>query len=65
MVTEREVVAGDGTVVAVSPASVCVHGDTPGAAAIAARVRSALESAGVAVRAFAPPPSTGEVRRVF
>ncbi len=33
--------------------SVCVHSDTPGAAALAARVRSALEQAGVELRPFA------------
>jgi UPF0271 protein len=32
--------------------SICVHGDTPGAAGVARRVRDALESAGVDVRAF-------------
>jgi UPF0271 protein len=57
MVTEREVTAADGTVVRVEPGSVCVHGDTPGAAGIARRVRQELEAAGVEVRAFAPPPT--------
>jgi UPF0271 protein len=33
--------------------SLCVHGDTPGAAALAARVRDALTDAGVAVEPFA------------
>jgi UPF0271 protein len=33
--------------------SVCVHGDTPGAVAIAAAVRAALEGAGYALRPFA------------
>jgi len=33
--------------------SVCVHGDTPGAVAMARAVRAALESAGVEVGAFA------------
>jgi UPF0271 protein len=32
--------------------SICVHGDTPGAAGVARRVREALVSAGVDVRAF-------------
>ncbi|MFF3496203.1 LamB/YcsF family protein [Streptomyces sp. NPDC002795] len=44
--------AVDGTQVAVAARSLCVHGDTPGAAAIAARVRVALEAAGVKVGAF-------------
>ncbi|MFG3155934.1 LamB/YcsF family protein [Streptomyces sp. NPDC048219] len=45
--------AVDGTTVAVAARSLCVHGDTPGAARIAARVREALEAAGVGVGAFA------------
>ncbi|MET8569529.1 5-oxoprolinase subunit PxpA [Streptomyces sp. NPDC004783] len=45
--------AVDGTTVAVAARSLCVHGDTPGAAGIAARVREALEAAGVGVGAFA------------
>jgi UPF0271 protein len=45
--------AVDGTSVAVAARSLCVHGDTPGAARIAARVRQALEAAGVGVGAFA------------
>ncbi|MFC7813959.1 LamB/YcsF family protein [Streptomyces sp. NPDC057367] len=45
--------AVDGTTVEVAPRSLCVHGDTPGAARIAARVRQELESAGVAIGTFA------------
>ena len=56
MVTESELSTVTGRTLAISPASVCVHGDTPGAAAIARRVRGALEGAGVSVRPFAPPP---------
>jgi UPF0271 protein len=33
--------------------SVCVHGDTPGAAEIARRIRQTAEAAGVAVRPLA------------
>jgi UPF0271 protein len=36
----------------VQPASICVHGDTPGAVEIARRVRGALEGAGVTLRPF-------------
>ncbi|NEC73260.1 LamB/YcsF family protein, partial [Streptomyces rochei] len=43
----------DGTTVEVAPRSLCVHGDTPNAARIAARVREALETSGVAIGAFA------------
>ncbi|MGW1911654.1 LamB/YcsF family protein [Streptomyces sp. NPDC002076] len=44
--------AVDGTTVVVTARSLCVHGDTPGAARIAARVRTALEAAGIEVGAF-------------
>ena len=44
----------DGTEVAVSARSICVHGDTPGAVAMAVAVRKALAEAGVEIRAFAP-----------
>ncbi len=42
----------DGGSITVQAESICVHGDTPGAVEIARAVRSALESAGVAVRPF-------------
>jgi UPF0271 protein len=52
MVRERAVVAEDGTHVPLQVDTLCVHGDTPGAARLAARVRSALNDAGVEVGAF-------------
>jgi UPF0271 protein len=52
LVTAGEIVAEDGTVVPVIAESICVHGDTPGAVAIAQVVRTAIETAGVAVRPF-------------
>jgi UPF0271 protein len=42
MATSREVVAVDGTVVPCEVASICLHGDTPGAVDLARRVRAAL-----------------------
>ncbi len=48
------VLAADGRRVRLAVDSICVHGDTPGAAALAAAVRRSLERAGVAVTAFAP-----------
>jgi UPF0271 protein len=42
-----------GQSVEVRARSLCLHGDTPGAAGLAHRVRGALESAGVRVEAFA------------
>jgi UPF0271 protein len=44
----------DGTEVAVSARSICVHGDTPGAVAMAVALRKALADAGVEIRSFAP-----------
>jgi UPF0271 protein len=46
----------DGDDVAVAAESVCVHGDSPGAVAMAAAVRAALEDAGVELRPFAAQP---------
>ncbi|MGW2442493.1 LamB/YcsF family protein, partial [Streptomyces goshikiensis] len=44
----------DGTApVPVAARSLCLHGDTPGAAGLALRVREALRTAGVRVEAFA------------
>ncbi len=53
LVTEGVVTAVDGTDVAVEAESVCLHGDTPGAVAMAERVRAVLDAAGVVVRPFA------------
>ncbi|MGH8868653.1 MAG: LamB/YcsF family protein [Actinomycetes bacterium] len=52
MVTERQVVAHDGTEVELSARSVCLHGDTDGAVALARAVRKALDACGVEVRPF-------------
>ena len=46
-----ELVAADGSIIATKAQSLCIHGDTPGAVAIARRVRAALQNAGVEVRA--------------
>lgn len=46
------VVAADGSSVPVRAASVCLHGDTPDAVALARAVRAALEQAGVTLAAF-------------
>lgn len=47
------VTAVDGTRVAVTARSLCLHGDTPGAADLARRVRDSLDDAGIHVEAFA------------
>jgi UPF0271 protein len=49
MITEHQVQALDGAVVHLEADTICVHGDTPGAAMLAARIREALEAAGVEV----------------
>src|SRR6185312_10826543 len=43
---------GSGATLDVRADSVCVHGDTPDAVHLARRVRTALEAAGVVVRAW-------------
>jgi UPF0271 protein len=52
MVKERTVVATDGSAVALEAETICVHGDTPGSDALAARIRAGLEAAGVTVKAI-------------
>jgi UPF0271 protein len=55
MAVEQEVVAVDGSVVPVSVATLCVHGDTPSAVELAQAVRSALSAAGVDLASFTTP----------
>jgi len=47
------VVASDGSRVSVRPDTICLHGDTPGAAGIARRVREALAAEGITVAPMA------------
>lgn len=42
----------DGSIIRVEAHSICVHGDSPGAVAIAAAVRQKLETAGITIRSF-------------
>ncbi|HXN00308.1 MAG TPA: 5-oxoprolinase subunit PxpA [Candidatus Dormibacteraeota bacterium] len=49
LVTDGEIFASDGSRVAVSFGTLCVHGDTPGAVALARRVRQELDALGVSV----------------
>ncbi len=53
LATEGTIVAIDGSVIPMDAESICVHGDTAGAVAMAAAVRAGLESAGVAIKSFA------------
>jgi 5-oxoprolinase (ATP-hydrolysing) subunit A len=52
----RAIEAIDGSPVTLDATTLCVHSDSPGAAAIARRVRGALESAGVTLSPFAGTP---------
>ena len=52
MVTKHQVRAIDGTLIDVHADSICVHGDTAGAAATARAIRKALDDAGVDVTSF-------------
>ena len=52
MATGRAIRDHAGGSFVVEAASICVHGDTPGAVEIARRVRGALEGAGVSLRPF-------------
>ena len=49
LAVDGEVVAVDGEVISLHARSLCVHGDTPGAVALATAAREALEAAGVGV----------------
>ena len=53
MATERRIMAIDGTILNVRAESICVHGDSPGAVAMATAVKSALSDAGVSIASFA------------
>lgn len=53
MATESAVRAVDGSILKIRTESICVHGDSPGAVAMAAAVKSALSGAGVSLAAFA------------
>jgi 5-oxoprolinase (ATP-hydrolysing) subunit A len=55
MVTERSVVAIDGSVVPLEADTICVHGDTPGSDVLAAQIRAGFERAGVTVKAIGTP----------
>jgi 5-oxoprolinase (ATP-hydrolysing) subunit A len=52
MVSSGLLTAVDGTQIAVSVESICVHGDSPGAVQIATAVRDRLEAAGIDIKAF-------------
>jgi UPF0271 protein len=49
MVTRGTVLAIDGAELRVSPDTICIHGDTPGAGARTARLRRELEASGISI----------------
>ena len=52
MVQRKEVVTVDGATIALQADTICLHGDTPGAADLAHQIRRGLESAGIQVAAL-------------
>ncbi len=52
LATEGIMIARDGSKLTMNAESICVHGDTPGAVAMAAAVRTGLENAGVTIQSF-------------
>ena len=53
LATEGVIEAVDGSPLHLSADSICVHGDSPGAVAISARIREVLIAGGVSIRPFA------------
>lgn len=52
MATESAIRAVDGSILKIAADSICVHGDSPGAVAMAVAVRAALSDAGIRIKAF-------------
>lgn len=55
MARAGSVVTATGSMIAIDAKSLCVHGDSPGAVAMARAVRAALDAAGIGVAAFTGP----------
>ncbi len=53
MLDSGQVAAADGTPLQLAMGSLCLHGDTPGAVALAQALRRAIEGAGWCMAAFA------------
>jgi UPF0271 protein len=58
MVKEHAVEAVDGSLVSLEPDTICVHGDTPAAHVLAARLRQGLATAGISVHAISAATKT-------
>jgi UPF0271 protein len=52
MVKQQDVVTSDGATIALQADTICLHGDTPGAAELARLVRRGMETAGIQVAAL-------------
>jgi len=52
MVRDKQVIAVTGSTIALQADTLCLHGDTPGAAALAREIRRGLESAGIRITAL-------------
>jgi UPF0271 protein len=55
LASEGVIEAIDGRVIRIDAQSICVHGDSPGAVAIARELRGRLEAQGLTVTSFLPP----------
>ena len=55
MVLNGRIPTSGGQRLPVEPATLCIHGDTPGAVEIARGLRTALEENGVTIAPFAQP----------
>jgi UPF0271 protein len=55
LITHGEVWASDGSRVPIAFETLCLHGDTPGSALLAARIRKELTALGVSVSAPRSP----------
>jgi len=53
MATDSAIRTTDGSILKIDADSICVHGDSPGAVAMAGAVKAALTGAGISIRAFA------------
>ena len=58
MVRDRRVIAVDGSTIALQADTICLHGDTPGAAEHARAVRAGLEAAGIRIACLADSGSS-------
>jgi 5-oxoprolinase (ATP-hydrolysing) subunit A len=58
IVQRQEVMATNGATIPIVADTLCLHGDTPGSAALARQIRVALEEAGIRVAPLTDPKST-------